>query len=130
VIYLEKLLNAKLEMALLSSFGLISGMTTSYKLNTHDYSPSQRIRISQLHSSIKQLPGDPVSSSYLRTSISRVSKHSRLYSNNSSSSQYKRFLAIHLGKQDLLFLKVLQSPLQERPTSCSVHLGLGFQMFQ
>ena len=35
-----------------------------------------------------------------------------------------------LRKQDLLFLKVLQSPLQERPTSCSVHLGLGFQMFQ
>jgi len=70
------------------------------------------------------------SSPYLRTGISRVLKHSRLYSNNSSSSQYKRFLAIHLGKQDLLFLKVLQSPLQERPTSCSVHLGLGFQMFQ
>ena len=29
VIYLEELLNVKLEMALLSSFGLITGMTTS-----------------------------------------------------------------------------------------------------
>ena len=59
MIYSEELLNVKLETALLSSFGLISGMTTSYKLNTHDYSSSQRIRISQLHSFCQTTPWRP-----------------------------------------------------------------------
>jgi hypothetical protein len=47
----EVLPNVKLGMAPLYSFGLTSGMTTSCKLNIHGYSPLQRIRLSQLHSS-------------------------------------------------------------------------------
>ena len=98
MIYSEELLNVKLEMALLSSFGLIFGMTTSYKLNTHDYSPSQRIRISQLHSFCQTTPWRP---SFISLS------------QNKNIKSFKAFKIIFKQFKFIIIQKILRNTFRE-----------------
>jgi hypothetical protein len=65
---------------------------------------------------------------FIRAGLQRIPKSPRLNSRSAGQSKFKGLLGIHLGKQELLLIKMLQLSLQEYTAPIPFSLDLEIQM--